>query len=122
VIDLVFFLGVSSLLVHEMDAVDKKEWHFLFVLRKLPDHGALRWFIGLHLPIYLGLLALVAAGPSSTVHLIEGLVDGFLIAHAGLHERFSAKGEGAFANVFSRSLIWLAAGFGAVHLVILLAR
>ncbi len=34
---LIFFVAVSTLLLHEMDAIDKKEWRLLFVLRRLPD-------------------------------------------------------------------------------------
>jgi len=114
--DLLFFLGVSLLLMHEMDAIDKEEWRLMFVLRKLPREGALRWFITLHLPLFVGLLFLVAAGPSSTTRWIEGGVDVFLIAHAALHENLSRTGDRAFANNFSRTLILLAAAFAAAHL------
>jgi hypothetical protein len=117
--DLLFFTAVSSLLLHEMDAIDKKEWRLLFVLRRLPDDGALRWFIVLHLPLFVALMALIAASESATVRWIEGGVDAFLIVHAGLHEQLGSRGEIAFANAFSRSLIWLAAGLGALHLVYL---
>jgi hypothetical protein len=117
--DLLFFVAVSALLLHEMDAIDKKEWRLLFVLRKLPDEGALRWFIVLHLPLFVALLALVGAGPSTTTRWIEGGVDVFLIVHAGLHERLSAAGDSAFANRFSRWLIWAAAGFAVLHILYL---
>lgn len=118
--DLLFFVAVSSLLLHEMDAIDKKEWRLLFVLRKLPDDGALRWFIGLHLPLFVGLMVLIAAGPSPTTRWIEGGIDVFLIVHGGLHENLSAGGDRAFANQFSRWLIWSAAVFASAHLVYLL--
>lgn len=119
--DILFFVAVSSLLLHEMDAIDKKEWRLLFVLRRLPDEGALRWFILLHLPLFVALMALVAAAQSTTVHRIEGGVDAFLIVHAGLHEQLAFRGETAFANAFSRSLIWSAAGLGAIHMVYLVS-
>ncbi len=108
------------LLLHEMDAIDKKEWRLLFVLRKLPDGGALRWFITLHLPLLVGLFILAGAGDTATVRWIQGTVDLFLIVHAGLHERL-ARGDGTvFANPFSRTLIWGAGAVGAIHLVVLL--
>ena len=121
-IDLLFFTAVSGLLLHEMDAIDKKEWRLLFVLRRLPDEGGLRWFVLLHLPLFIALLALVAAAPSTAIRWVEAAVDTFLIVHAGLHERVSAGGERAFANPFSRWLIWGAAGLGAAHLVGLLIQ
>jgi hypothetical protein len=104
-----------------MDAVDKREWRLLFVLRRLPDDGALRWFIVLHLPLLVGLLSLVAAAPSPVVRWLEGGVDAFLVVHAGLHERLALRGERWFAAPFSRSLIWSAAAFGALHAVHLVA-
>lgn len=118
--DLLFFAAVSSILAHEMDAIDKREWRLLFVLRRLPDDGALRWFIGLHLPLFLALLVLIAAAESTTVRWTEAVVDVFLIFHAGLHERLSFRGEPVFRNPFSRFLIWSAAGFGVLHAVYLL--
>ena len=118
--DLLFYVAVSALLLHEMDAIDKQEWRILFVLRRLPDQGGLRWFISLHLPLFVALMLLVAAEDSATVSWITGGVDAFLIVHAGLHEGLGYRGERAFANVFSRSLIWLAAAVGAIHIGLML--
>ena len=107
--------------MHEMDAIDKKEWRLLFVLRRLPDHGALRWFILLHMPLFVALLVLVAADTSPTTRWIEGGVDAFLIIHLALHTRFWRRGRDAFANGFSRSLIWAAGLLAATHLIYLVA-
>ena len=119
--DVLFFVAMSLVLAHEMDAVDRKEWRLLFVLRRLPDAGALRWFIVLHLPLFVALLALVAAAESTPIRWLESGVDAFLIVHAGLHERLAFRGERAFTNAFSRSLILGAAGFAVVHLAYLAA-
>lgn len=118
-VDLLFFSAISVLLLHEMDAVDKREWRLLFVLRRLPDDGAMRWFVLLHLPLLIALLALVAAGPSTVVRWAEGGVDAFVIVHAGLHERLAALGHGAFRNAYSRSLIWGSAALALIHLIAL---
>ena len=115
-VDVLFLAAVTSLLLHEMDAVDKEEWRLLFVLRRLPSRGGFRWFLVLHLPLYLGLMALIAADASPTVRWMKSAVDVFLIVHLGLHERLSAHGARAFANPFSRTMIWSAAGFGLLHL------
>jgi hypothetical protein len=119
--DLLFAAGISALLLHELDAVDKKEWRLLFVLRRLPDEVALRWFILLHLPLFPALFALVAASETPAILSIQGGVDLFLIVHAALHERLAHRGERAFANSFSRWLIWSAAALAAAHLVSQLA-
>ena len=117
--NIVFYAAVSSLLLHEMDAVDKKEWRLLFVLRRLPDRGALRWFILLHLPLFIALLVLVAAADTTPIRWTQAGVDGFLVVHAGLHERLTGRGDLAFANPFSRWIIWSAAGLGLLHLALL---
>lgn len=121
VADLIFFSALSALLLHEMDGIDKQEWRLLFVLRRLPDEGAMRWFVLLHFPLFVAMLALVAATPSTAIRWTQGAVDTFLIAHAALHERLAHGGDAAFANPFSRSLIWPAAALSAVHLVLLIA-
>jgi len=118
--DSLFFVGVSLLLMHEMDAIDKEEWRLMFVLRKLPRERALRWFITLHFPIFVGLLFLVAAGPSATTRWVEGGVDLFLIVHAVLHENLSRTGDESFANSYSHTVILSAAAFAVAHLVYLL--
>ena len=96
--DVIFFGAISMLLLHEMDAVDKREWR-----------------------LFVALLALVAAGPSTAVRWIQGAVDSFLVIHAGLHERLIRRGDAAFANLFSRWLVWGAATLGAIHAVTLIA-
>ena len=120
--ELLFIAGISFLLLHEMDAVDKKEWRLLVGLRRLPEEGALKWFVLLHLPLCVALLVLVAADSSTAVRWILIGVDGFMLVHAGLHERLSSRGGQAFANAFSRTLIWSAAGFGAVHIAYVLGK
>lgn len=114
-VDLVFLVAVAALLAHEMDAVDKREWRLLFGLRRLPDAPARQWFVGLHVPLFVALLALVAAGPSSLIRGVEGAVDGFMVVHAGLHERLAGRSGRDFANRFSRWLFWTAALLGVVH-------
>lgn len=115
VADLVFVLGVSALMAHEMDAVDKREWRLLFVLRRMSDEQAHRWFVSLHVPLFVGVLVLVAASESPIITALEFAVDAFLVIHLGLHERVHAKGEVAFRSRFSRSFIWAGAALGVLH-------
>jgi hypothetical protein len=119
--DTLFFIAVSLLLMHEMDAIDKKEWRLMFVLRRLPDEGAIRWYILIHQPLFVALLALVAAGPSTPVRWLETAVDAFLIVHLGLHERIVMRGDPAFDNPFSRWLIRAAAAVATIHIVLMVA-
>ena len=118
--DLVFVLGVSSLLAHELDAVDKREWRLLFVLRRMDNERAHKWFVSLHVPLFVGALLLVGASESSTVTSLTLAVDAFLLAHMALHERLHARGEVAFGSRFSRSFIWAGAALGGLHAAMVL--
>ncbi|EFC36242.1 predicted protein [Naegleria gruberi] len=56
--NLLYILNISFLATHELDAVDKKEWRLLFLLKDMQENDAKNWFIGLHLPL-MGLLLLL---------------------------------------------------------------
>ncbi len=120
--DLVFIIGVSLLFAHELDAVGKREWRLLFVLRRMSDEQAHRWFVSLHVPLFVGVLTLVGASESTIVAAFVLAVDAFLVIHLVLHERLHAQGEVAFGSRFSRSFIWLGAALGVLHLFLSFAR
>lgn len=54
--DILFFLVCSLLLSHELDAVHKREWRLLYLLRKMPEKKARSIFILLHIPLITLLL------------------------------------------------------------------
>ena len=54
--NLLFQLGFSTLLAHELDAITQAEWRLLFVLRRFPDLLARNLFVMLHVPIVAVLL------------------------------------------------------------------
>ena len=118
--DLVFILGVSALMAHELDAVDKREWRLLFVLRRMSDDRAHKWFVSLHVPLFVGAFVLVAASESAIVTAVQASIDGFLVVHLGLHERLQASGRAGFGSRFSRAFIWAGALFGVLHIGLLL--
>ncbi len=57
----VFYLGLSTLLTHELDAISNHEWRVLPVVRALPVDLGILVFIASHVPILTGLLALLAS-------------------------------------------------------------
>ena len=118
-LDPLFYLAFSTLLAHELDAVHKREWRLLFVLRTLPDEGARRAFVLLHVPVVAVLLWL-AAFPSEAVRFWTVVsLDLFIIVHAGLHWRLSAHPLYEFRTAHSRLLIYGAAALVFVHLTLL---
>ena len=115
--DLWFYVGLSFLLCHELDAVAQSEWRLLPVLGGLTDANAYVAFVALHVPLFAVLLWL-AASPSARTHLLtQAGIDLFLVVHAVLHASLSHRSEYTFHSTLSETLIFGGAVFGLVHLV-----
>ncbi|MEM8486571.1 MAG: DUF6713 family protein [Bacteroidota bacterium] len=118
-IDLVYYLVVSLLLTHELDAVHKHEWRLLFYLRNLEESAARQAFILLHIPL-LVLLLWLSTHSQETVRFATVVgIDVFAIIHAGLHARLSGHPAYAFHPTYSKLLIYGAAVFSAIHMALL---
>lgn len=120
--DLFFYTALSVFMTHELDAVDKKEWRLLFVLRRLDDRAGFRGFVLMHIPLFAALVWL-AAHPSEGVRFWYQLsLDAFMVVHAGLHWRLRHHELYAFHSPLSRGLVNGAAVLGLLHLVLLLMQ
>ena len=56
---IIFYLALTLLFVHEMDAVRRKEWKMFIVLKDMEDEKACHIFLLLHIPLYLMILLLL---------------------------------------------------------------
>lgn len=117
--DLLFCAGLTLILCHELDAVSKREWTLLFVLRSLPEPVARVWFIGLHIPLFC-LVFLSYSLPGGA--LLQILFSGFFVIHALIHLRLRVMKRCPFTSPFSRLFIDGPAVFGAIHLVVEVPR
>ncbi|MFN8530682.1 MAG: DUF6713 family protein [Anaerolineae bacterium] len=75
----VFLLAIAVLIVHELDAIQEREWQFFFHPHYFAEAAARRLFIAAHVP----LIVLILANLSSRGFQIG--MDVFLIVHLGLH-------------------------------------
>lgn len=115
-LDLLFYLAFAGLLSHELDAVHRREWRLLFVLRNMPDERARDTFILVHVPALLLLLWLLNH-PDSAIRTSTMLaLDGFIVIHAGLHWRLSSHSKYEFNSPISRLLIFGTAAVALIHL------
>lgn len=108
--DFFIVVGLSALLLHEMDAIQQQEWRFFFIWTGMSDRAAYRWFIVAHLPLIAGLLM--------GLHIIpvqHGLAI-FLLLHAVAHTLLRHHPLINFNNVFSRIWIYGGAVAGALFL------
>ncbi len=119
--DGLFWLGLSILLAHELDAVRAREWRLLFVLRRMPEELARDAFVLVHVPLVAVLFWLFALAPPAVRLTSQAALDIFLIAHAGIHYRLAGHVLYDFESRASRSLIFGGAAVGMVHLLLLAA-
>lgn len=82
--DTVFYLGLSFILLHEMDAVDKKEWRIFPGLNRLSDDWGYKVFVAAHLPLYVLLFWGIWGDHGNATEVMKGM-DIFFVAHLGAH-------------------------------------
>lgn len=116
--DIVYYLGLTALFVHEMDAVMAAEWRLLYVLRTLPEATAYAAFLLLHLPMFFLFLWLSHHGNARLRDGFRLSVCGFLVVHAGLHARLADAPPNGFEGAVSNALIAGAGLFGAAYLLL----
>lgn len=114
-----FYVVFAGFIAHELDAVHKREWRLLFVLRKMADEPARRTFVLLHVPLFALLLWLTAHSNATVRFWTMWGIDAFLIVHAGLHWRLSRHPKYEFNTTLSRLIIFSTAALAAAHLLVL---
>jgi Family of unknown function (DUF6713) len=110
-----YYLGISFLFTHEMDAVMQREWQLLYFLRDMNDQSAYAVFLVLHVPAFF-LFFWLGHHPNSNVQSVfRRLVAGFLIVHAGIHFYNASSPANHFDGVLSNVLIYAAGLFGLLY-------
>lgn len=105
--DELFFIGLSLMLLHEMDAVRCHEWRIFPGLSQLNEKTGFYLFMVLHIPLF----AIILGSLDSTGFRMG--FDVFLIIHLGLHLLFLQHPKNEFKDWFSWSVICGSAVFGA---------
>jgi hypothetical protein len=111
---LFFYLGLSLLLTHEMDAIRCKEWLMFPATSFLKDETGFVVFMLLHIPLYTLLLWGLSGANAG---LIRGW-DIFFIVHVGLHILFLKHPENRFTTRLSWFIIVGAGVCGALDVFI----
>lgn len=109
-----FDVAIIFLLLHQLDAVRKREWRMIPFLRRLSDETGYRVFLALHIPLF-ALLMWIAFFPGTEGLQLRMLLTGFCVVHGLLHVLYRNHPENRFDNPLSRILIGGAALFGAWH-------
>jgi hypothetical protein len=114
----VFYLGLGTLFTHELDAMTSYEWRLIPILRSLPETLGMTVFVVIHIPLFAGIIALIASKNDKTRSWSRIAVSGFLLLHAVLHIWFSSNPNYGFVSAISNWLIIGGAGFGAIYLTL----
>lgn len=114
---ILFYLGLASLLTHELDAVTHSEWQLLPFLRALADEVASPLFVSMHVPLIFFVLWVSHHRKDSVRKMSRMVISGFLVLHAGLHSALLVTPDYAFDGVLSNVLILSAGAFGVAYLV-----
>jgi len=112
--DFVFILALSTLLVHEMDAIRCKEWTIIPGLSVLDEKVGFVVFILIHIPLVA--LAMNTSSYEHKSNIVIGL-DLFMIVHLFLHLIFLNHKKNLFKDWVSWVLIIFSSAFAIVHLI-----
>jgi hypothetical protein len=109
-----FLMTVSVLLVHELDAVRRREWRFFFAAFPVSDETGYRLFAALHVP----LLVVVLWSLESAAFRVG--FDAFVVAHGLLHALLRNHPRLEFEGRFS--WLWILGGsvLAGGHLLLVL--
>ncbi len=117
---LILTRAFSLLLVHEMDAIQAKEWKIFLVLKDMTDELACKVFTGMHVPLYAGVLYVLLRGGAAG-HALQIIIDVFLAGHAVIHFAFGNHVDNGFQSLYSKTIIYSMAALALLHLTLLFA-
>lgn len=113
---LFFFLGLSLLLMHEMDAIRCREWRIFPGMSMLSDRVGQIVFIFVHIPLFYFILWQLANSQN-----IEKFIWGFslfMIIHLGLHILFLKNRNNEFKDWISWTIIIGVGLCGLIDLIV----
>ena len=111
---LLFYLGLSFIIMHEMDAIRCKEWQIFPLTFFLNDKWGYITFMFAHIPLFVGVFYAVNQ-PNNASFIFW--FNWFLIAHLLAHLIFLLRPKNEFKDWISWIIIIGAALFGGLDLL-----
>lgn len=116
--NIIFYIGLSTLFTHELDALINHEWRLLPLIGGLSNEYGEIAFMLIHIPLFTILIALVASTNDKIRIRSRFGISIFLIIHGLLHLLFMGNTSYEFTSTLSNILIFGGAIFGAVFLLL----
>lgn len=114
---LFFYIGLSFLLTHEMDAIRRQEYRIFPITSLLSERTGYLVFTALHVPLYVVLFWGLTNKDPLFVRQFILYFDVFMLVHIGLHLLALRHKLNQFTSFFSWSLIVGAGLFGLFDLL-----
>jgi hypothetical protein len=109
-----FYLGLTFILLHELDAMRCHEWRILPGLSLMSERNGFVAFLFLHVPLFYWILRSLAI-PEGRIQFMNWF-SAFLIAHLVAHVIYLRHRNNEFRDWISWTIIIGAAAFGGLHL------
>ncbi|MCY7358812.1 MAG: hypothetical protein LH609_15410 [Rudanella sp.] len=111
--NVLFFLGLSFIMIHELDAIRCKEWRIFPGLSLLDDRTGYILFVFVHIPLFYFILVKTV---SSSESFMTGF-DVFLMLHVVAHVLLAKHSRNEFKDWISWVIIIGAGAFGLMDLL-----
>jgi hypothetical protein len=113
----IYYLAISFLMAHELDAVTHAEWRLLLVLRDLEDTIAAQIFVAGHVPLLFIVLWFSHHVNPKVSDRTKTIISATMVLHVLAHFALSGAAEYDFNGLLSRVLLLLSGFFAAAYLV-----
>ena len=120
--DLIFYIGISLLITHELDAIRNHEWRVFPILSQFKDDVGYYLFSILHVPLLVVIFWFISHPSEDVRFWFQISMDGFFIVHMLLHKIVSGNKKYEFRSRYSRALILSIALIGVIHIALLLSQ
>jgi hypothetical protein len=112
---LLFLIGISFLMVHEMDAIRCKEWRIYPGLSLLSNKAGQLIFVFAHIPLFFLVLYQIAYNANNQAFIMGFNI--FLMVHVVLHLLYIKHKNNEFKDWISWTLIIVPGLFGLADLL-----
>lgn len=116
--NIIFLLGLGTLVTHELDAMTNAEWRVLPLLSSLSEDIAIPVFVLLHIPLVALIVGFAASKNERTQNITKLVVSTFLLLHGIGHWLTANNPSYEFSSTLSAVLIYGGAALGAIYLLL----
>lgn len=118
----ILIINLTLLIIHELDAIKRKEWKMFFLLKDLSEEVAYRIFTLLHIPFLMAILYFLISGTNLQQNILNLCISIFLVFHGVIHYLFRKKESNKFTNGFSNIIIYSMSIIAMLSLYFLIAN